>query len=589
MYLLKLKYNKLNSLFLILLTFFIQQKTIAGDIQLIQYFELWNNGIIPSTDIAGITFHPTLGHLFISDSEINETSQWNNENIFEINLVGSTLYNSYVTAHQKQSRHEPTGICYNTIDGYFYITNDNSGTNGLYQYELSGSNFDTLNYWNLNSLFNIVDPEGITVNPNNGHLYIADGYSGAKKIWIIDVIGNSLNLVDGFIVYPTVGDPEGIAYDTETGHLFIVSSIDMAIFEYDINGNYIDQYDISGFTPTPQSPQGLTFGPRSTNSSLRSIYIADGGQDNYPDGIIYEAKIGEDKPLVSSFTPSSGVAGTQVTVSGSNFIGATEVSFNGVSASFTLHSDTQLVATVPAGATTGPISVTNSAGTGTSSADFVITITVRVELKIFLEGPYDTSTNEMSTDLRDNDYLPNQSPYSEDPRNVSSIPNNIVDWVLVELRETANGSAVASKSTFLRKDGKIVTDDGLNSYIKIQTSEGKYFIVIKHRNHLSIMSQDSIQLNSNSSSLYDFTIGSDKFYGTGGAKELKTNVWGMWAGDINQNGEITTSDYTLWYNSARTGDSGYKDNDCNLNAQVTTSDYTIWYNNARAGASSAIP
>ena len=68
-------------------------------------------------------------------------------------------------------------------------------------------------------------------------------------------------------------------------------------------------------------------------------------------------------PSITSFTPTSGGAGTLVTVNGVNFTGTTSVTFNGTSALFNFVSDSQLTATVPAGATTGPISVTNGSGT----------------------------------------------------------------------------------------------------------------------------------------------------------------------------------------------------------------------------------
>ena len=68
-------------------------------------------------------------------------------------------------------------------------------------------------------------------------------------------------------------------------------------------------------------------------------------------------------PSITSFTPTSGGAGTVVTVNGVNFTGTTSVTFNGTSATFNFVSDSQLTATVPAGATTGPISVTNGSGT----------------------------------------------------------------------------------------------------------------------------------------------------------------------------------------------------------------------------------
>lgn len=77
-------------------------------------------------------------------------------------------------------------------------------------------------------------------------------------------------------------------------------------------------------------------------------------------------------PSISGFSPTSGAAGTPVTVSGSGFTGASAVTFNGASASFSVQSASQLIATVPAAATSGPIAVTTPLGTATSAASFTV-------------------------------------------------------------------------------------------------------------------------------------------------------------------------------------------------------------------------
>ena len=79
-------------------------------------------------------------------------------------------------------------------------------------------------------------------------------------------------------------------------------------------------------------------------------------------------------PGVTSFSPISGLEGTTVTITGTGLLSATSVKFNGVSAAMPLTSDTatQIVAVVPIGATTGKISVTTAAGTGTSLANFTV-------------------------------------------------------------------------------------------------------------------------------------------------------------------------------------------------------------------------
>src|SRR5205823_3694214 len=64
---------------------------------------------------------------------------------------------------------------------------------------------------------------------------------------------------------------------------------------------------------------------------------------------------------------------TVVVVTGTNFSGTTAVRFNGVGApGFALTSPTQLSVLVPAGATTGPLSVTAAGGTGTSATPFSV-------------------------------------------------------------------------------------------------------------------------------------------------------------------------------------------------------------------------
>ncbi len=143
-------------------------QVLGGELIKIRHFDLWNGGVIPSTDVAGITYNPDTNTLFISDSEINEFGYWNNKNIFETNLMGNSLLHSYVTVSDDL---EPTGICYNSNNNTYYITNDN--TYSLYAYKIISGSFTKTGEWYLkNSPFNMDDPEGVTVNLSNNHLYI---------------------------------------------------------------------------------------------------------------------------------------------------------------------------------------------------------------------------------------------------------------------------------------------------------------------------------------------------------------------------------------------------------------------------------
>ena len=79
---------------------------------------------------------------------------------------------------------------------------------------------------------------------------------------------------------------------------------------------------------------------------------------------------------ILNFTPKSGPVGTTVTISGTGYsttASQNTVTFNGIPATVTSASLTQLVVTVPSGATTGPIAVTTPTGSATSSTSFTVT------------------------------------------------------------------------------------------------------------------------------------------------------------------------------------------------------------------------
>ncbi|WP_306590314.1 IPT/TIG domain-containing protein [Geothrix sp. 21YS21S-4] len=83
------------------------------------------------------------------------------------------------------------------------------------------------------------------------------------------------------------------------------------------------------------------------------------------------------KPVISSFTPTSGIAGeATVQITGGNFFGVTAVTIGGASATYTLTDGTALSAVLPASAATGsaPIAITNAQGTGTSAATFQVSL-----------------------------------------------------------------------------------------------------------------------------------------------------------------------------------------------------------------------
>ncbi|MCD4747407.1 MAG: polysaccharide deacetylase family protein [Bacteroidales bacterium] len=217
-----------------------------------------------------------------------------------------------------------------------------------------------------------------------------------------------------------------------------------------------------------------------------------------------------------------------------------------------------------------------------------------VDLKVFLEGPFNGT--DMNTFLNPSD-IPLSQPYNNSPwnysgvENVTQIPNNdIVDWVLIELRETqfpadsANSSTiVARQAAFLLKDGAIKGMDGISPLqFNLLISENLY-AVVWHRNHLGVISANAISLI-DSVYHYDFSTGYGQVLGgTNGYKEIGNGVWGMIGGDGNANGQTENSDKNdVW--EPLSGQTGYLSGDFNMNRQVANPDKNdIWAPNSGKG------
>jgi hypothetical protein len=201
-----------------------------------------------------------------------------------------------------------------------------------------------------------------------------------------------------------------------------------------------------------------------------------------------------------------------------------------------------------------------------------------MNLKVFLEGPYDSG--QMNTDLNN---IPNSQPFNMAPwyydgyENTPVIPSDIVDWVLVELRDAPNASSatfstvIDRKAAFLRKDGYIKDLGGLIDLQFNKPINHNLFVVIWHRNHLGIMSAYQL-LPSGGDYDYDFTILEDQVYGGPDAhKEIAPGVWGMVGGDGDSDGTIHQSDLdVIW--KTEVGHSGYLMGDYNLDNQVNNQD-----------------
>jgi hypothetical protein len=201
-----------------------------------------------------------------------------------------------------------------------------------------------------------------------------------------------------------------------------------------------------------------------------------------------------------------------------------------------------------------------------------------LSLRVLLEGPFNGT--EMQTGI--NSILPLTSPFSQPPWNllnnpsIESIPSqDIVDWILVELRDAPDaasattGTIIYQQAGFLFRDGSIKGIDGITNLQFDNSISHQLFVVIRQRNHLGVMSAFPLSLSGNVFS-YDFSVTADKAF-LNGQKQIFEGTWGMIAGDVDADGQIDENDRTLsWKFEA--GQSSYLSGDFNFDSEVDNSD-----------------
>jgi len=174
-----------------------------------------------------------------------------------------------------------------------------------------------------------------------------------------------------------------------------------------------------------------------------------------------------------------------------------------------------------------------------------------VRLRVNLQGPYNAATNLMRDDLRALGFVPTAEPYqalgfpqvggggeSTTAARLSQTGKNaVVDWVRVELRNKNNPTQVlATRSALLERDGDIVGTDGYARLIFNVTSDN-YFVAVRHRNHLGVMSLTSVALGANEAGV-DFTLGTTPSYGTDARIIFTNGKRGLWCGNVQRDSQL---------------------------------------------------
>ena len=225
--------------------------------------------------------------------------------------------------------------------------------------------------------------------------------------------------------------------------------------------------------------------------------------------------------------------------------------------------------------------------------------------KVFLQGAYNSATGLMSDNLRSAGLIPHSDPYKTSPYNAAftevndaaadtvnaavlgfqaSQNDNIVDWIFLELRNTAGSTVVQTRSALVERDGDIVDVDGKSAVTFNNVDPGNYTIVVRHRNHLGLSTDPAsftplLTEKQSTAPLVDFTS-SAFLYGGSSAHGVATDgKYVLWGGNANMNSKVTYAgisndkDYlyitTLNSNSALVLTNVYSPADLNMDSKVS--------------------
>jgi hypothetical protein len=255
------------------------------------------------------------------------------------------------------------------------------------------------------------------------------------------------------------------------------------------------------------------------------------------------------------------------------------------------------------------VSAKSSAGCISPSVSVTFTPWMSFDIKVLLEGAYQTITGLMQTTLNQRGLLPGQTPIGQfaiptpqgqpfkglpwnyagtEGDTVTTYPTTVVDWVLISLRTDSTSSTNAFRMAgWLHSDGHV-------SFITpcFNIPNGSYFVLVEHRNHVGVLSPTKLTAI-NSLITQDFTT-NDSYIRTNPpstGQKLKGGKWVMLSGDGKKdtpttNYDVNFNDAQLWKIQSGIFDQ-YLYGDHNMDADINFSDSFLWKLNS--GKYSGVP
>ncbi len=322
------------------------------------------------------------------------------------------------------------------------------------------------------------------------------------------------------------------------------------------NCTFADNTDI-GTQPAAANRRGTFSVSRSINGGSHSVSLANSifygnrGASNSVTRVITNGHT----VAVSSLTVNNVIAESTTGLPGTNVTSANPMFVDAASGDYSL---TAASSGINAGNNTyviGTTDVVNNNRIQDTTVDigaYENGASLSVSPRIFLQGAMlNASGGVMNDGLRIGNDLPTTSPYGDGATcdaAVFAITGNdaIVDWIWVELRDaTTNTTIIESQSALLQRDGDVVGVDGSSSLTFNQVA-GSYYVVLKHRNHLGVMTNATISLNG-VATIVDFTDANNQItFGTHAQTTfgVPTGVVAMWAGNVNGDAVVQYSGIT---------------------------------------------
>lgn len=200
-----------------------------------------------------------------------------------------------------------------------------------------------------------------------------------------------------------------------------------------------------------------------------------------------------------------------------------------------------------------------------------------INLTMLLEGPYNSVTGLMETNLINNGHLSTISPYSDQLALSFPVTNSVyadvVDWVEIGLKDASDpAKVILFGSGLLKANGQVVGRDG-SSPVSLFAPCGDYIVVINHRNHLwtqtagtinfsnqlttvdfktvALSNTTSFKLINNQQMLRAGDVDNDDFIGSGDRSKIwnKRNAIGYYPEDVSLDGVVSSADRNLCWNN----------------------------------------